>query len=146
MTPSSGNALNEVLAMEFLHDQLATGTKVRVPTVVDTFSRFSPMLDARVAAGERMWSRRSTCLLDHRHPATIRVDQGSEIVACYLDIWAYAQGIVPVDDDPIVTLPAVAARTVRRSRRPPGQRRHTRQRDSEGAMPSIGVLLPAPGQ
>ena len=37
---------NEVWAMDFLHDQLATGRKIRVLTVVDTFSRFSPALDA----------------------------------------------------------------------------------------------------
>jgi putative transposase len=37
---------NEVWAMDFLHDQLATGRKIRVLTIVDTFSRFSPALDA----------------------------------------------------------------------------------------------------
>jgi putative transposase len=37
----------EVWAMDFLHDQLATGQKVRVLTIVDTLSRFSPALDAR---------------------------------------------------------------------------------------------------
>jgi putative transposase len=36
---------NEVWAMDFLHDQLATGKKIRVLTVVDTFSRFAPALD-----------------------------------------------------------------------------------------------------
>ena len=34
-------------AMEFVHDQLATGRKLRVLTVVDTFSRFSPVLEPR---------------------------------------------------------------------------------------------------
>lgn len=38
---------NEVWAMDFLHDQLATGRKVRILAVVDIFSRFSPVLDAR---------------------------------------------------------------------------------------------------
>ena len=33
---------NDVWAMDFVHDQLATGRKIRVLTVVDTFSRFSP--------------------------------------------------------------------------------------------------------
>ena len=33
---------NEIWAMDFVHDQLATGQKIRVLTVVDTFSRFSP--------------------------------------------------------------------------------------------------------
>lgn len=28
--------------MDFVHDQLATGQKLRVLTIVDTFSRFSP--------------------------------------------------------------------------------------------------------
>ena len=33
---------NETWAMDFVHDQLATGKSTRVFTVVDTFSRFSP--------------------------------------------------------------------------------------------------------
>lgn len=31
---------NHVWAMDFVHDQLVTGRKIRVLTVVDTFSRF----------------------------------------------------------------------------------------------------------
>src|SRR5437868_7572407 len=38
---------NEVWAMDFVHDQLATGRKLRVLTIVDTFSRFSPATEAR---------------------------------------------------------------------------------------------------
>ena len=33
--------------MDFVHDQLATGRKLRVLTIVDTFSRFSPALEPR---------------------------------------------------------------------------------------------------
>jgi transposase InsO family protein len=33
--------------MDFVHDQLATGKKIRVLTVVDTFSRYVPVLDPR---------------------------------------------------------------------------------------------------
>ena len=33
--------------MDFVHDQLATGRKIRILTVVDAFSRFSPVLDVR---------------------------------------------------------------------------------------------------
>jgi putative transposase len=33
---------NETWAMDFVHDQLATGRKLRVLTIIDTFSRFSP--------------------------------------------------------------------------------------------------------
>jgi len=38
---------NDVWAMDFVHDQLATGRKIRILTVVDTFSRYVPVLDAR---------------------------------------------------------------------------------------------------
>ena len=38
---------NETWAMDFVHDQLATGRKIRVLKVVDTFSRFSPVIDPR---------------------------------------------------------------------------------------------------
>jgi putative transposase len=33
--------------MDFVHDQLATGTTLRVLTITDTFSRFSPALEPR---------------------------------------------------------------------------------------------------
>ena len=33
--------------MDFVHDQLATGRKIRVLTVVDTFSRYAPVIDPR---------------------------------------------------------------------------------------------------
>jgi putative transposase len=38
---------NETWAMDFVHDQLATGRKLRILTVVDTFSQYSPVLDPR---------------------------------------------------------------------------------------------------
>ncbi|MGZ2487220.1 hypothetical protein ACVITL_005805 [Rhizobium pisi] len=33
---------NDVWAMDFVHDQLATGKKLRVLTVIETFSHFDP--------------------------------------------------------------------------------------------------------
>ena len=36
-------------AMDFVHDQLATGRKLRVLTIEDTFSRFSPALEPRLS-------------------------------------------------------------------------------------------------
>src|ERR1700677_5092771 len=38
---------NDVWAMDFVHNQLATGQKIHFLTVVDTCSRFSPALDPR---------------------------------------------------------------------------------------------------
>jgi len=36
-----------VWAIDFVHDQLATGSKLRILIVIDTFIRFSPVIDAR---------------------------------------------------------------------------------------------------
>jgi putative transposase len=38
---------NQTWAMDFVHDQLATGRKLRVLTIVDIFSRFSPAVELR---------------------------------------------------------------------------------------------------
>ncbi len=38
---------NQTWAMDFVHDQLASGHKLRVLTIIDTFSRFSPGLGSR---------------------------------------------------------------------------------------------------
>ena len=35
--------------MDFVHDQLAMGTKLRILTVIDTFSRYAPVVDPRLA-------------------------------------------------------------------------------------------------
>ena len=52
---------NEVWAMDFVHDQLATGKKLRVLTVVDTFSRLTcPCSTFATATAEKMWSRHLT--------------------------------------------------------------------------------------
>jgi putative transposase len=75
--------------MDFVHDQLATGRKIRILTVVDTYTRFSPALESRfsfkaedvVAVLERVGR-------EHGLPKSIRVDQGSEFVSRDLDLWA----------------------------------------------------------
>lgn len=38
---------NDVWAMDFVHDQLALGNKLRILTIVDTHSRLCPATDAR---------------------------------------------------------------------------------------------------
>lgn len=85
---------NETWAMDFVHDQLATGKKIRVLTVVDTFSRFSPIIDPRFSyrAEDVVHSLDRVCA-DIGFPKTIRVDQGSEFVSRDMDLWAYANGV-----------------------------------------------------
>ena len=58
--------INESWATDFVHDRFATGRKIRVLTIVDTFSRFSPAVDPRFSyRGEGVvlaWSASATSL------------------------------------------------------------------------------------
>jgi putative transposase len=80
--------------MDFVHDQLVTGRKIRVLTIVDTFSRFSPAIVPRfsfrapdvVEVLERVGRAAG-------FPQTIRVDQGSEFISRDLDLWAYQRNV-----------------------------------------------------
>jgi len=85
---------NETWAMDFVHDQLATGTKLRVLTIVDTFSRFSPAIEPRFTfKGADVVEVLERVGREIGFPAAIRVDQGTEFVSRDLDLWAYQRGV-----------------------------------------------------
>ena len=86
---------NQVWAMDFVHDQLATGRKIRILTIVDTFSRFSPAVDPRFSyRGEDVVRSLERICAKAGYPQSIRVDQGSEFISRDLDLWAYQKGVV----------------------------------------------------
>lgn len=86
---------NQTWAMDFVHDQLATGRKLRVLTIVDTWSRFSPAVDPRFSyRGEDVVATLERVRREHGYPQSIRVDQGSEFVSRDLDVWAYQKDVV----------------------------------------------------
>ena len=72
---------NFVWAMDFVHDQLAAGKKLRVLTVVDTFSRYVKVFGVRYSyRGEDVVATLDRVFRTASHPKTIRVDQVSEFV------------------------------------------------------------------
>jgi putative transposase len=80
---------NEIWAMDFVHDQLATGKKLRVVTVVDTFSSYVPVLDVRYSyRGEDLVTTLVRVCRKVGYPKTIRGDQGSEFVSRDMNHWA----------------------------------------------------------
>lgn len=91
----TATAPTEVWAMNFVHDQTFDGGKLRILTIVDTFSRYAPAIDPRrsyrgcdvVNTLERVCGR-------HGYPQSIRVDQGTEFVSKDLDLWAYQKGVI----------------------------------------------------
>ncbi len=79
---------NEVWAMDFVHDQLATGRKIRILTVVDTFSRYVPVLDGS-ATKAKTWS--SPWIRSAARPAIPR--QLGSIMAANLSLVTWTVGL-----------------------------------------------------
>jgi len=91
----AASRVNDISAMDFVHDHLAKGRTIRILTVVDTFSRFSPVRDPRFSyRGEDVvQTLEATCFVAG-YPKTIRVDQGSDFIIRDLDLWAYTKGVM----------------------------------------------------
>lgn len=87
-------ASNEYWSMDFVHDQLASGRKFRVLTVIDKWSRESVLLETDfsltgqsvVLALQRVSSSRTL-------PKAITVDHGTEFTSKSLDEWAWNHGV-----------------------------------------------------
>src|SRR3546814_6839429 len=80
---------NDVWALDFVHDQLATGRKIRVLTGVDNFPRFSPVLDPRFSyRGGDVVSTFDRVCGQTRYPQTITVGPGSGVISPDFGLWA----------------------------------------------------------
>ncbi|SSC70766.1 unnamed protein product [Ciceribacter sp. T2.26MG-112.2] len=86
---------NQIWAMDFVHDQLATGRKLRTLTIIDTHSRFAPATDPRFSyRGEDVVHTLERVCRQVGYPKVIRVDNGSEFISRDLDLWAYQKDVV----------------------------------------------------
>jgi putative transposase len=83
--------------MDFVHDTLADGRPFRILTVVDNWSRQSPMLEAGFRmSGETVWQVLDRALNGTPGPRSITVDHGTEFQSRALEDWAYRRS-VPLD-------------------------------------------------
>ena len=90
----TAQAANDIWAMDFVHDQLFDGSKLRVLTIVDLLSRASPAIDVRhTYQGKDVVETLERAALEFGQPKTIRVDNGSEFVSKELDLWAYMRNV-----------------------------------------------------
>ena len=85
---------NEVWAMDFVHDQLFDGTKIRILTVVGTHSRLSPAIDVRQSyRGSDVVDTLERASRAIGYPKTIRLDNVPEFISRELDLWAFMKGV-----------------------------------------------------
>ena len=80
--------------MDFVHDTLADGRTFRILTVVDHWSRHSPLLDvAPRQSGLTVGAALDRVLMGVPVPWSITVDHGTEFQSRALEDWAYRRGV-----------------------------------------------------
>ena len=80
--------------MDFVHDALADGRAFRVLTVVDQWSRHSPLLEvASSISGHGVGVALDRALAGGATPRSITVDHGTEFMSRALEDWAFARGV-----------------------------------------------------
>ena len=77
-------------SMDFVHDQLFDGRPIRLLTVVDQFSRLSPLVEPRFSfRGDDVVASLKQITGPGRVPLSITVDHGPEFISLALEEWAW---------------------------------------------------------
>ena len=85
---------NEIWSMDFLCDACANGSKIRILTIVDDFTRISPGLLVRSSVpGHSVTAFLDQQSLLHGYPRSIRVDHGPEFTGKHFQQWAVQRKI-----------------------------------------------------
>lgn len=85
---------NASWSMDFMADQLFDGTKLRLFTLVDNFTRESLAVEvAPRFAAETVCAVLDRVVAQRGKPDSIRVDNGPEFTSKALDLWAYANNV-----------------------------------------------------
>src|SRR3546814_15303369 len=80
--------------MDFVHDQLFDGRKIRILTIVDTFSRYAPAIEVRASfRGIDVVETLERSALETGCPQTIRLDNDTEFISKELALWAFLHDV-----------------------------------------------------
>ena len=81
-------------SMDFVHDQLADGRPFRMLTVVEQWSRWSPIVEPGFSLrGSDVAAALDASIAVHGKPVSVTVDHGTEFTSRALEDWAYARGV-----------------------------------------------------
>jgi putative transposase len=93
-TPPKAGGPGERLSMDFVHDQLFDGRRIRVLTVVDQWSREAAIVEARFGfTGNAVAEVLDAWVTEHGAPVSITVDHGTEFTSKALEAWAWSRGV-----------------------------------------------------
>jgi putative transposase len=85
---------HERWSMDFVHDQLFDGRPFRMLTVIDQFSRLSPVIEpAFTFSGRDVALALDRVIESTGIPVSITVDHGTEFTSKALEEWAYQRGV-----------------------------------------------------
>lgn len=85
---------HERWSMDFVHDQLFDGRLFRMLTIVDQFSRQSPLIESGFSFGGRdVAAALDRAIKRAGTPVSITVDHGTEFTSKALEEWAYQRGV-----------------------------------------------------
>lgn len=89
-------------SMDFVHDTLADGRPFRILTVVENWSRCSPVLEARFRmTGETVSQVFERVLGEGQGPRSITVDHGTEVQSQALEEWGQHQSELHRQNQPL---------------------------------------------
>jgi putative transposase len=92
--PVAASRVNDRWSMDFVTDSLSDGGKIRVLTVLDSFTRGCLALKVSRSLSSREVTGMPDEVISLRgSPRTIQVDNGSEFTSNHFDAWAYCNGI-----------------------------------------------------
>ena len=85
---------NDGWSMDFMHDELFNGQRIRLLTLVDNYTRESLAIEVDTHLdGHRVVEVLQRISLERNLPRTIRADNGPEFISKILDQWAYLNGV-----------------------------------------------------
>lgn len=92
--PEDPRCINERWSMDFMHDQLADGRRLRLLNIVDDFTRECLSIEVDTSLGGRRVARVLDRLVELRGlPERLVTDNGPEFTSKALDSWAYKKGV-----------------------------------------------------
>ena len=85
---------NQIWTMDFMHDTLHNGRKIRILNIVDAYTRECPRIEVNTSiGGHRVVEILSQIIMFRGKPEGIIIDNGPEFISNALDAWAYKECI-----------------------------------------------------